>query len=626
MSSSGSNGGIPSYARPFYAQILEEETLKWNKWSPNKRAEQSVEALALRRLSDYQDLVRDPLKAMPLTDPAQIPAVAARLQEVASFASLDPSGLPIDCKKAFERLLEIERDADQYVPRNQVDVFRQFVEGEIAEYGRELLNPALAGQVLKSGTEAAQRRQVLAHQTPEEKDEQRKELERHRAAQQAIPQTLGLTLEQFDARVAAEMHAIDAEARMRLRAYRPEQELQALLNSPYPEDVREAIRSVENSLRQSLIDRPIEGLRPADVEYLNGTHVALRSLLLSEYRRLDAWGYTLAAVLSSTPEGVGPVNFADLIRVAATAMMRAHSASEIDDSDWQLTSALMFQEQGHGLSGLPGSPENLSAPLRSELAVVAQAQLEARLQSLGNRGAALKPLLEAFPVEGLTRNDLSLLSQMPSGSAADRLRRGKALFDAGYTLGALRAAIQRHSEIPMLCDPGELIRVGEMAQARGHEPGQVDSTDWILDKAKHIFPAPYNYWPAESDELQAELALLVRRDVQAKLLTLGNAGEALRTLLEQHPTEWLSVADASYLCAMSPQRAADLLARYESLRKDGYTLPRLRACDPRLPTGRPSIGDIVAVGEAARRQGINPADVRTADWFSAWRARDPDTQ
>ncbi|MFZ4099571.1 MAG: hypothetical protein ACOYKZ_04505 [Chlamydiia bacterium] len=48
----------------------------------------------------------------------------------------------------------------------------------------------------------------MRKQTPEEKENQRKELERHRAAQQTIPQTLGLAQEQFDAQLAAEIEAV----------------------------------------------------------------------------------------------------------------------------------------------------------------------------------------------------------------------------------------------------------------------------------------------------------------------------------------------------------------------------------------------------------------------------------
>ena len=231
---------------------------------------------------------------------------------------------------------------------------------------------------------------------------------------------------------------------------------------------------------------------------------------------------------------------------------------------------------------------------------------------------ALRPLLEASPVEGLTKGDLGLLGGLPPGMAADWLRRGKALFDAGYTLGALRAAMPPNDEIVINCNLGSLIRVGEIAQVRGHEPGHVDSTDWILERAKSKFPKPYHYWPAGSDELQAELASLVRRDVEAHLITLGDRGNALRTLLEQYPTEWLSVDDVSYLFETEPQKAADLLGRYESLRKDGYTNLRLRDCYPSMTRGPPSIGDIVAVGEEAKRRGLSPAQVTSSTWIAAW--------
>ena len=655
MSSSESSRGIPSYALPFYEAIFDEQSAKWRRLSPAKQREQSVEALALRHLAGYQDLVREQLKTIPLTDQDQIPAIAKRLQAATSFVSLEASGLPTGCKEAFERLTELERDADQYVPRGQVNAFRQFVEGEIAQYGKELLDPALGSKLLKESSGVVSRRQTIAEQSPEDLKGQREELERHREAQRKVPQTLGLTQEQFDAGLAAELGGAAQLAAAQRRA--------AEQRSSHPGDVRLALHRLGfrgEDLRRRMARFPLDGLQVRDVQLLGmGLYPLDRYWLLAEA------GFTPLAIRAQAPYGIEEVPINRLFDVAETAVARGHNAPDIDYSDWLLTSVLAAQENGIGIPGLPDSLADLTDQLRNELRVVARARVDEQLQRIEAEGMLQQRLhhepqnpvarfrhdmaarIRQHPTEWLAPRDVRSLFFARSGDAL--LRKYESLLDMGSTLAELRVLRPRRYR-----GAGAEVLLGavEVSQARGYGPSMIDESDFVLNEARHLFPHPDSLAQIGRDErLRTALAMLVREDVEVELQRLEdeamrrrprdqNKPRILRAILAEYPPiEGMCLADVDDLNEMSIQKAANLLARYDSLQRDGYTLGGLRESYPSGAWGRiemndlgvmqfpgmPTMNELVVVGEAARDRKVPPSQVGISVWMSVWNKLRPTT-
>jgi len=563
-SSPGPSKGVSDPNDPFF-QVLVQQVIDGTGWSAQTIQEQQarIKGQALRNYADYQDLVHNMLKDLPIGSVQDAHCLGARLRDYSVRHSVDPSELSTGVQRVFTKLHELEEEPEIYVKGDLIQPFKQFISRTVNEYGQELGSiqegTAQAAVILKQGAiaEAKQKKLDERETNPEAKQAHEERLQKEQELRRLHePNVMSETemLRQRQAQWQAEgvvptlfSHEAVIQAQGLLRALALTEELS--------DHQREYI--------EELSDHPEESW-PIIVELLN------------RYFSLRRDGYTLTGVWNSPHIqgqsvyfGIEPTIF-DLLRVAETARDRGHGPLQIDISDWLMASA----RANVSVSMIP------NRDLKEEAVVFIQADGLAELQLPDNM--ELRQLLERYPrVNGLSVKDVRELASMNREEREWLLNACNNLGDAGYSLYDLR--ISQPTDYSGDITLQRLIAVGTVARDMGHTALHIDDRDWNLAGT----------W--SQDEIVERIGLEARPTLP---------GIALRYVRE--------------LKDIGPVRGRALLDRYDRLQADGYNLTILRGSIPEgVEAEYCNLIDLIEVGEMARERGHGPGQIDASDWKAA---------